>query len=286
MSWEPPSQALARAEAAALGLCEPVAPGLFLSERPYIAGAAGYGVGGGELLDVGEPGSLRLPKTAPIHVARGPWKVSRRRSGAPGRRIHRPRSGPRTSALYLYCAEHRWYLVRATPSPAFVAPSVPHRNSASLPSRMARAIINLLTRPGEHVLDPCCGAGVLLIEALRRGCTAHASDLSGRAIEQARANLRALGLQAQLETRDAFTLTGARRCDALVTDLPYGKLLERPDIDAWIALLPQLARRWAVVASVDLRTLSPGPGANGIHTVIQVPKSTLVRYICLGGEAR
>jgi tRNA G10 N-methylase Trm11 len=59
-----------------------------------------------------------------------------------------------------------------------------------LPPKLAQIIINL-TRPtaGSTVLDPFCGTGVLLQEALLMGFGVYGSDLEPRMIEYSRANL-------------------------------------------------------------------------------------------------
>ena len=41
----------------------------------------------------------------------------------------------------------------------------PYRTSCSLPSRLARALVNLITPPARTILNPCCGTGSILLEA-------------------------------------------------------------------------------------------------------------------------
>jgi tRNA G10 N-methylase Trm11 len=58
-----------------------------------------------------------------------------------------------------------------------------------LPALAARAITEL-TRPGEVVFDPMCGAGTTLVEAVHHGRGAVGVDIEPRWVELARRNLR------------------------------------------------------------------------------------------------
>lgn len=59
-----------------------------------------------------------------------------------------------------------------------------------LPPKLAQIIINLANpSPGSYVLDPFCGTGVLLQEALLMGFSVYGSDLEQRMIDYSRANL-------------------------------------------------------------------------------------------------
>src|SRR5207249_5442122 len=48
--------------------------------------------------------------------------------------------------------------------------------SCSLPSRLARAVVNLAAGPGDIVLNPCCAVGSILLEAASIGATAYGID--------------------------------------------------------------------------------------------------------------
>ena len=65
-----------------------------------------------------------------------------------------------------------------------------------LPPKLAQILINLcgILKPGAVVLDPFCGTGVLLQEALLMGYSAYGTDISERMIEYSRRNLEQLFL--------------------------------------------------------------------------------------------
>jgi tRNA G10 N-methylase Trm11 len=62
-----------------------------------------------------------------------------------------------------------------------------------LPPKLAQIIVNLATGPSINsktiVLDPFCGTGVVLQEALLMGCSAYGTDLEPRMINYTQANL-------------------------------------------------------------------------------------------------
>ncbi len=96
----------------------------------------------------------------------------------------------------------------------------PYRTSASLPSRIARAMINLVAPPARSILNLCCGSGSLLLEACALGLDAYGVDWNWRMVEMSRQNLAHFGYRATVERGDAREV--ARTADAVVADLPYG----------------------------------------------------------------
>jgi tRNA G10 N-methylase Trm11 len=193
------------------------------------------------------------------------------------------RLATRDCGVILYCCKQGdWLLVRAHPQPTFLSPDLPYRTSTSTSSRLARAVVNLVARPGESFIDPLCGTGVILVEAARIGCRVSGSDLNAKALWSARHNFEALGLSAEITKIDACDLA-PDRADALVADLPYGRRLKPTDLEPLARSLPTLARRWALISHMDLEPLLSAIG-HPPHTVIEVPKTTFVRRVLVGGE--
>lgn len=68
-----------------------------------------------------------------------------------------------------------------------------------LPPKLAQIMLNLAqTQPGQTVLDPFCGTGVLLMEATLHGCRVQGTDLQPRMIDYSAANLAWLSEQLHL----------------------------------------------------------------------------------------
>jgi modification methylase len=115
-----------------------------------------------------------------------------------------------------------------------------------LPDLAAHAITTY-TAPGELVLDPMCGSGITLVEAVRSGRPAIGVDIEPRYTDLAKANL-------QLAAQQGATAAG-RVITGDATDL--------------LALIPAKAR-----GKVSLVLTSP-PYGRGTHGIAQVTPSGL-----------
>jgi tRNA (guanine10-N2)-dimethyltransferase len=103
----------------------------------------------------------------------------------------------------------------------------PFSSPISLDPVLARALVNLSgVRPGEHVLDPFCGTGGILIEAGLCGVGVHGLDVKDEMVSGSERNLEEYGIinhdirQGEVSRIDEVF---QRDFDAIVTDLPYGK---------------------------------------------------------------
>lgn len=87
--------------------------------------------------------------------------------------------------------------------------------------RMARALVNIsCAKQGEHLLDPFCGTGGILIEAVMLGIDAIGSDFDPMMVAGSRQNAPHSALLVADATR--LPIHDAT-IDAVVTDLPYGQ---------------------------------------------------------------
>jgi tRNA (guanine10-N2)-dimethyltransferase len=94
----------------------------------------------------------------------------------------------------------------------------------SLPPRLARAMVNLALPSGVgKLLDPFCGTGGLLIEAVDCKLDASGSDLDGEMVDATRENMLHFGFSATLEQGDAAAVVQQIRPAAIATDPPYGR---------------------------------------------------------------
>jgi tRNA G10 N-methylase Trm11 len=150
--------------------------------------------------------------------------------------------------------------------------------SSALPTRLARAMINLVASPNDKIIDPCCGSGTILIEAISMGIKAFGCDNNLLMVQASINNLRHFGINTMVALADARNIKG--KFDAVVTDLPYGKNCPIDDKTCFEILdnLPNLALKSAIVTGLDISDLFMKVGYKKI-TVIPVPKGSLVRYI-------
>jgi len=154
----------------------------------------------------------------------------------------------------------------------------PYNCSHGLASQMARALVNLVAAPGDALLDPCCGSGTVVAEALRDGIHAWGVEINPSLARQAAANLRSLKLPANVMVGDARRLRG--NFDAAVIDFPYGHstpVESSLHADILTNLRTQVDRM-ALVCGCDESRLLHQLGLT-IRQQALVPKGQLTRYI-------
>jgi tRNA G10 N-methylase Trm11 len=154
----------------------------------------------------------------------------------------------------------------------------PHQYSSALPPRLGRALVNLVIRPGDRLLDPCCGVGTVLIEAASVGAQAVGCEIKPRVAWQAAGNLRHHGMQATLIVGDGRDVRGS--FDGAVLDLPYGHSLRRDD-QVSRELVANAGRRARLLAIVAAEPMSGVLAEMGLEVLgmARVPKSHLVRHV-------
>ena len=153
-----------------------------------------------------------------------------------------------------------------------------HQYSAALPSRLARALVNLVARPGDRLLDPCCGVGTVLVEAAAVGVRATGREVNRLLVEHARANLRYWSLEADVAAGDGRQAAGC--FDGAVLDLPYGRSAERVEgvCRGLIEQAAVCADLLAVVSATEMTRVMQRAGL-AVLGLARVPKGGLVRHV-------
>jgi SAM-dependent methyltransferase len=106
---------------------------------------------------------------------------------------------------------------------------------------VARAMVHLAGPPAGLLLDPCCGSGTILQEALKNGWKARGADIDPGAVEIASRNVPeaeiAAGDVRHMNLPDASTA-------ACVSNLPFGQQYHvQGDMSNWLkAALAEMAR--------------------------------------------
>ncbi|MTH51919.1 RNA methyltransferase [Bacillus mangrovi] len=97
----------------------------------------------------------------------------------------------------------------------------PRQYSTALSTRMARAVVNIAVpeTEGVSVIDPCCGIGNVLVEALSMGVTIDGSDINPLAVTGARENIAHFGLEGTVKVQPIEEVSSLY--DAAIIDLPY-----------------------------------------------------------------
>lgn len=156
----------------------------------------------------------------------------------------------------------------------------PHTTSSSLPSRLARAVVNLVAKPGDKLIDPCCGTGTLLLEAAQMGIKVTGYDINPKMVGAAEKNLAYFGLKGSIEYGDAREITG--EFDVLVTDLPYGMNIQASEglYRGILQNTKSLAGKAALLTARDISGLLCEFGYS-VEQVIPASKHTFTRYVHL-----
>ncbi len=127
----------------------------------------------------------------------------------------------------------------------------PRQYSTALGIRLARAVVNAAAPEpfGIRAIDPCCGIGTVLLEALSMGVDIVGSDANPLAVRGARENLTHYGYPDVVQVADARRLEGAY--DVAIVDLPYNlcSVLPEKELDELLSAVRRLAARAAVVAT-------------------------------------
>lgn len=130
----------------------------------------------------------------------------------------------------------------------------PHNYSTALTTRVARALVNIAVPEvtGVKVVDPCCGIGTVLVEALSMGVNITGSDYNPLVMKGIRNNLAHFGLSGPVLLRDIRDIT--EMYDVAIIDMPYNLCSVLSDKEK-IEML-QCARRFAnkmvVVTTEDI----------------------------------
>lgn len=124
----------------------------------------------------------------------------------------------------------------------------PQHYSTALSTRVARAVANIaVPQPeGRKAVDPCCGIGTVLIEALSMGIDIVGFDINPLAVRGARVNLAHFGMSDVVALRDIRDVSGSY--DVAIVDLPYN-LCSRISDEGQLSLLGH-ARRLADTAVI------------------------------------
>ncbi len=97
---------------------------------------------------------------------------------------------------------------------------------ASLDPQLALAMVNLSC--GKKIVDPFCGTGGILIEGALTGRQMSGYDISTWMLEKCKKNIDYYSLKIPLYVGDATTFV--EKCDAIVTELPFGKNTKSQDM--------------------------------------------------------
>lgn len=156
--------------------------------------------------------------------------------------------------------------------------SKPWTTSSSLDGRFARALVNLVPT-ARSVLDPCCGAGSIVLEAAALGLDAHGVDWKPAMVGMTRENLAHFGYAATVVQADSRL--HHQVADAIVTDLPYGHAIEadEPTIRAILERGAELAPEAVYVARADITLWLRAAGYSEVEVCTVRKRAGFTRWV-------
>lgn len=97
----------------------------------------------------------------------------------------------------------------------------PREYSTALSTRVARAVANIAVPNPEGIkaIDPCCGIGTVLVEALSMGIDIVGRDINYLAADGARENIAFFNLEGNVKAGPISAIT--KNYDVAIIDLPY-----------------------------------------------------------------
>ncbi len=147
----------------------------------------------------------------------------------------------------------------------------PWTTSSSLDGRFSRGLVNLVPS-ATSLLDPCCGAGSIVLEAASLGLDVRAVDWKPAMVGMTNQNLAHFGYLADVVQADSRTHPFAP-VDAIVTDLPYGHAIDadEPTIRAILANCARTSPLGVFVAPADFTLWLEAAGYTDVdvHTVVK-----------------
>lgn len=183
----------------------------------------------------------------------------------------------------------------------------PQNYSTALSTRVARAVVNIAVPDvaGTKAIDPCCGIGTVLVEAMSMGIDIVGCDINPLAVRGARVNLEHFGMPNVVSIADMRTLglvgeeassptsrgrlgeqvaelptSSQVRYDALILDMPYNLCSKLPE-DEQLQMLQsahRLANRAVIVTTEQIDPLIAKAGFR-IAERCTVNKGNFIRQI-------
>ncbi len=97
----------------------------------------------------------------------------------------------------------------------------PHSYSTALSTRVARAVANVAVPQPQNIraIDPCCGIGTVIIEALSMGITIEGRDMNPLVCKGSRENIAYFELEGKITLGPISEVEG--HYDVAIIDLPY-----------------------------------------------------------------
>ena len=156
----------------------------------------------------------------------------------------------------------------------------PYTNSNSLETRTARAIVNIAVgvQVQTRLVDPCCGIGTVVLEALSLAIPVIGYEISWIITEQAKKNVSYFGYENCIVQGDINKIT--ERYEVAILDLPYGLfsgITQKQQKDI-INSARQITRKLVIITCMDMDEDITSAGFSIVDRCT-VNKGNFVRFV-------
>lgn len=158
----------------------------------------------------------------------------------------------------------------------------PYSYSNSLSIRVAKALVNIAIENNLKckLVDPCCGIGTVVIEALSMGIDINGYEINNNIAENAQRNLEFFGYENVITNEDMHKIE--EKYDAAIIDIPYGlftptTLKEQTDI---INTARRISDKLVIVTFEDMDKYIKDAGFSILDSCY-VSKGKFIRYISI-----
>ncbi len=158
----------------------------------------------------------------------------------------------------------------------------PYSYSNSLSVSVSRALVNIAVPAigSTTLIDPCCGVGTVVVEALDQGIEVEGYEINIRVGWNAKKNLEYFGFESVITVGDMQTIE--KHYDAAVLDLPYGVFTSIKPVEqlALIKHTRKIAHRAVIITFEEMSEIISGCGFR-ITDTCTVAKGKFTRHIYL-----
>jgi tRNA G10 N-methylase Trm11 len=156
----------------------------------------------------------------------------------------------------------------------------PHQYSTALSTRVARAIVNIAvpTPNGICAIDPCCGIGTVLVEALSMGINIVGRDINPLVLPGARENISHFGFKTEVTLGDIRAVSNYY--DVAIIDMPYNlcSVITSKEKLEMIQSARQFSQKLVIVTIEPMDSVIEAAGFEIVDRCV-VKKSTFSREI-------
>ncbi|MGL5916511.1 MAG: TRM11 family SAM-dependent methyltransferase, partial [Culicoidibacterales bacterium] len=132
-----------------------------------------------------------------------------------------------------------------------------------------------------YLVDPCCGVGTVVIEALAHGIAMEGYEINPAVAEKAQKNLVHFGLENVIICADMHTIT--KHYDAAIIDIPYGlytPTTKQEQLDI-LKTAKRIADKLILLTCDNLDELLYESGFTKIETCAVNKNNYFTRYLCI-----